>query len=119
MKIREIKEILDADMLAGSELLDEEVSAAFGADLMSDVMAFVDKRVVLMTGLINPQVVRTAEMLDIAAIVFVRGKRPGENIIELAKQKNIAILATKHSLYTASGLLYCAGLTGVRTGGLR
>ncbi|MBE7023151.1 MAG: hypothetical protein IJ285_06225 [Clostridia bacterium] len=112
MKISKIKEILEAEVLAGEELLDSEVDAAFGSDLMSDVLAFVNDRVLLLTGLVNPQVVRTAEMLDISAIVFVRGKRPDENVIELAKTKNIVLLSTTHTLYVASGRLYSAGLTG-------
>lgn len=116
MKIKQIKEILQAEVLSGEEFLDSEVLAAFGADLMSDVMTFVNDKVVLLTGLVNPQVVRTAEMLDIKAIVFVRGKKPGANIIELARDKEMVILSTKNSLYVSSGLLFSAGLKGVETG---
>lgn len=112
MKLSEIKEILEADVLAGEELLDSEVDAAFGSDLMSDVLAFVNDRVMLLTGLVNPQVVRTAEMMDISAIAFVRGKRPDDNVIALAEAKGIAILCTQHTMYVASGRLYSAGLAG-------
>ncbi len=112
MKLSKIKEILEAEVLAGEELLDSEVDAAFGSDLMSDVLAFVNDRVLLLTGLVNPQVVRTAEMLDISAIAFVRGKRPDDDVIALAKAKNIVILSTAHTLYVASGRLYSEGLTG-------
>ena len=116
MKITEVKEILDAKVLTGEELLDTEVKSAFGSDLMSDVLAFVNDKVLLLTGLVNPQVVRTAEMMDISAIVFVRGKCPDENVIALAKAKDIVILTTEHTLYVASGMLYCKGLTGDEKG---
>ncbi len=112
LKVREIAEILKADVLAGEDNLDMEIYSACGADLMSDVMAFVKESVILCTGLVNPQVVRTAEMMDINVICFVRGKVPGEQIIELAKEKNITILATKEPLFIACGKLYQAGLVG-------
>lgn len=112
MKIREIKEILDAKVWVGEEHLDKTVHAACGCDLMSDVLAFAKEKVLLLTGLINPQVIRTAEMLDIKAIVFVRGKCPTEDMIELAKQKHITLLSTQNPLYIACGKLYEKGLGG-------
>ena len=112
MKLSKVKEILEAEVLAGEDMMDIEVDSAFGSDLMSDVLAFVNDRVMLLTGLVNPQVVRTAEMMDISAIVFVRGKQPDENVIALAKAKDIAILTTTHTMYVACGRLYCEGLTG-------
>ncbi len=112
LKVREIVDILEADILAGEENLDMEIYSGCGADLMSDVMAFVKESVILCTGLVNPQVVRTAEMMDINVICFVRGKIPGEQIVELAKEKGITILATKHPLFIACGKLYSAGIVG-------
>jgi len=112
MTIREIKEILNADLIFGEELLDTEVLGACGSDLMSDVLAYSEGNSVLVTGLNNPQVVRTAEMLDIACIVFVRNKIPTEQVVELAKSKNIAVLATKHLMFSSCGLLYEGGLRG-------
>jgi len=112
MTIREIKEILDADLIFGEELLDTEVLGACGSDLMSDVLAYSEGNSVLVTGLNNPQVVRTAEMLDITCIVFVRNKIPTEQVVELAKSKNIAVLATKHLMFSSCGLLYEGGLRG-------
>ncbi len=112
MKLSKVKEILDAKVLVGEELLDGEIDSAFGSDLMSDVLAFAHERIMLLTGLINPQVVRTAEMMDISAILFVRGKCPDDAIIELARAKNIVILSTEHTLYVASGKLYSNGLKG-------
>jgi predicted transcriptional regulator len=111
MKIKEIIKILDAESLAGNENRELEISSACGSDLMSDVMAYVKENVLLLTGLISPQVVRTAEMMDIKVIAFVRGKIPGENIVELAKEKNITILTTKHPMFIACGRLYSAGIT--------
>ena len=112
MKISKISTVLEAAVLTGQENLDVEIYSACGADLMSDVMAFVKENVVLLTGLINPQVVRTAEMMDIKAIVFVRGKNPSQEIIDLANEKGITILTTKYSMFIASGKLYEAGITG-------
>ena len=112
MTIKMMKELLDARVLCGDDFLDKEVTSAFGCDLMSDVLAFVEERVLLLTGLMNPQVVRTAEMMDISAIVFVRGKTPDEGIIELAKSKDMVIITTDYSMYVASGKLYSNGLKG-------
>jgi predicted transcriptional regulator len=112
MKLSEVKEILKGKIISGESRLDEEVDAAFGSDLMSDVLAFVEERVLLLTGLVNPQVVRTAEMMDISAIVFVRGKTPDESVIELAKAKDMVIITTDYSMYVASGKLYFSGLKG-------
>lgn len=112
MKLREVKEILNAEVLVGENHLDREVFLACGSDLMSDVLAFVKEKVILLTGLVNPQVVRTAEMMDIKAIVFVRGKKVSQDVLELAESKNMVILATQHPLYISCGLLYSNGLTG-------
>ncbi|MBZ4646433.1 MAG: hypothetical protein PWR27_1218 [Petroclostridium sp.] len=112
MRLDKIKEILDAEVLTGEEFLDIEVVSACGSDLMSDVLAFVKDQALLLTGLVNPQVVRTAEMMDIRVIAFVRGKVPDKEIIKLAKEKDMVLLTTKHPLYIACGLLYSAGLTG-------
>lgn len=118
MLINDIKKLLNANFLTGEEYSNREVNAAFGCDLMSDVLAFVDDKVVLLTGLINPQVIRTAEMLDLNAIVFVRGKIPPAEVIEIAKEMEIALLATKHTLYTSCGILYSNGLKGITIRGV-
>lgn len=112
MTIREMQEILDAKFLYGEELADVDVEFVFSADMMSDVLAYGGKCSVLMTGLCNPQVVRTAEMLDIVCTIFVRGKMPDDNMLALAIGKGIAILATDHYMFTACGLLYGNGLRG-------
>ena len=110
MKISVVKEILNASIVYGEHLLDEEVFSACGCDLMSDVLAFVKNQGLLLTGLNNPQVVRTAFMMDMKAIVFVRGKEPDDEVVQLAKMKDIIILKTDERLYSAGGKLYNAGL---------
>ncbi len=112
MKIRTIKELLDAEILCCEHLLDTEVNSACGSDMMSDVLAFVKDHAVLLTGLVNPQVVRTAEMMDISCIVFVRGKNPPESVVELAESMDIAVLTTNERMYVACGKLYVNGLAG-------
>lgn len=112
MTVRDILELLDGEILLGEENLDTEVHTACGSDMMSDVLAFVKDQSVLLTGLCNPQVIRTAEMMDIVCIVFVRGKKPDPSAIALAEGRDLAILATNYSLFEACGRLYEKGLTG-------
>lgn len=112
MQIKDVIDILDAQVLCGNELLETEILSACGSDLMSDVLAFVKEQSVLLTGLMNPQVVRTADMMDMRCIVFVRGKEPDESIVELARSRDIVMMKTKHRMYNACGKLYAAGLVG-------
>lgn len=110
MKIRKIAELIDAKILCGEDFLDEEVLSACGSDMMSDVLAYVKDQAVLLTGLVNAQVVRTAMMMDMRCIVFVRNKRPTAEMVELARENHIAILTTAERMYDACGKLYAAGL---------
>ena len=110
MTIKEAAGLLDAEVLCGEELLDKEVDSACGSDMMSDVLAFVKEHSILITGLLNPQGVRTAEMLDMSCIVFVRGKYPGENILQLARDCGIVVMRTEYRMFSACGKLYAAGL---------
>jgi predicted transcriptional regulator len=112
MTLREAKEILEANVLVGDELLDLQIKMACGSDLMSDVLSFVKPESLLLTGLTNPQVVRTAEMADLAAICFVRGKRPDSLTIEMAKAKNIPLLTTPLPMFESCGRLWTQGLPG-------
>ena len=112
MKIRIIRELLDAEVLCGQEYMDREVNSACGSDMMSDVLAYVKDQAVLLTGLNNPQVVRTADMMDMICIVFVRGKAPDEMLLALAEERGIAVMATDKTMFTACGLLYSEGLRG-------
>ncbi len=113
MKLSAIKETLSAEVLTGEEFLDKEANAAFGCDLMSDVLAFVREGTVLLTGLTNPQVIRTAEMIDVFAIIFVRGKKPNGQVLDMAKERNITVMTTDYILYNACGKLYEKGLYGL------
>jgi len=112
LKLREVKEILDADVIVGKEKLDMEVSTAFGADLMSDVMAFAKAGSLLLTGLTNAQVIKTAATSHIAAIILVRGKEPSTEAIDMAKELQIPILTTKYILFETAGILYSKGIVG-------
>lgn len=114
MTIRDVKGIVEGTVLIGEDKLDSPVDTACGSDLMSDVLAFVKDKTVLITGLINTHVVRTAEMLDITCIVFSRGKQPNEEILEMAQEADIAVLSTKMTTYTACGELYLHGLPGTK-----
>lgn len=111
MTINDIVKILNAQVVCG-EQLDVEVHNACGSDMMSDVLAFVKEQSVLLSGLVNTQVVRTAEMMDMVCVVFVRGKQPNDEMIELAKERGIVLLSTPLRMFTACGLLYQNGLTG-------
>ena len=112
MTVKDVKEILNARVLAGEELMDQEVRSACGSDMMSDVLAFSKDHSVLLTGLCNPQAIRTAEMLDIVCLVFVRGKVPDDSVIQMAKDRDLVVLATGHRMFSSCGMLYAAGLGG-------
>jgi predicted transcriptional regulator len=112
LKLSEVKKILNADVIVGEEHLDLEVKTAFGADLMSDVLAFAKAGSLLLTGLTNSHVIRTANILDIAAIILVRGKKPSTETINLAKELKIPLLTTKYILFETAGRLYAKGIVG-------
>ena len=112
MKISMMKELLDAEVVCCEENLGRHVYSACGCDLMSDVLAYVKDQAVLLTGLVNPQVVRTAEMMDMICIVFVRSKAPTQEMIELARESGIVIMKSNKRLYEACGILYANGLVG-------
>ena len=112
MYLREIRRILDAKVLCGEENLDWEAHAACASDFMSDVLAYVKDQALLLTGMVNPQVVRTADMMDMKCIAFVRGKHPDENVLELAKERDMVVMSTPMRMYDACGKLYAKGLGG-------
>lgn len=113
MKIRDLVEILGGRILVGNHDPDEEVPRGGAADLMSDVLAFGTDGMVLMTGLTNPQAVRTAEMAGINVIVFVRDKKPPPETLTLASDSGITLISTSYTMYEACGRLYKAGLPGL------
>ena len=112
MTVEDMRKVLGARVLVGEEHLDREVRSACGADMMSDVLAFSKDHTVLLTGLCNPQVIRTATLLDIVCIIFVRGKKPDEKTLELAREADLVIMETGHRMFSACGMLYEAGLRG-------
>ena len=112
MKISKMQELLNADVLCCEENLGKHVYSAFGCDLMSDVLAYVTDQAVLLTGLVNPQVIRTALMMDMVCIVFVRSKTPDDEMIALAKEHGIVMMSTNKTLYNTCGILYFNGLVG-------
>ena len=113
MKISEIKNTLEATVIVGHEKLDQTIAAAGGADLMDDILAAVAAGSVLLTGLLHEKVLRTAIVAGVGAVVFVRGKKPGEKIIELARSHEMPVLLTHCSMFVASGRLYMNGLRGL------
>jgi predicted transcriptional regulator len=112
VKLTKVQTVLESEVICGEEHLENEVLTVCGADLMSDVLVFTKEKTLLLTGLTNIQVVRTAEVGDLVAIVFVRGKRPGPEVIEMARHKRIPLMVCDYSMYEACGLLYSIGLKG-------
>ena len=112
MKISTLTELLDAKIICGEENIGKHVYSACGSDMMSDVLAYVKDQAVLLTGLVNTQVIRTAMMMDMVCIVFVRSKMPTEEMIELARDHGIVLITSEKRMYDACGILYTSGLTG-------
>ena len=110
MTLKRICEILSAQPLSDNFDEDLEVQCACSSDMMSDVLAFPKEHMVLLTGLVNPQVMRTCDMLDIRAVVFTRGKLPSAEALEMANENGINVMATPLTLFIASGMLYAGGL---------
>ena len=112
MRVDDLANVLDAELLNKVLSGSINVYTACGSDLMSDVMAYGDEKDILLTGLVNPQVVRTAEMMDIKVIIFVRGKRPNNSMLELASEKGIVLMTTRYPMFVACGKLSSAGIIG-------
>ncbi len=112
MNLAEVQKILNAEILWGEHLMQVEISTGFGCDLMSDCLAFAQPQGLMLTGLCNTQAIRTAEILDAKAILIVRGKQPGQEMVALAKEKELPLLATDKLMFDCCGLLFKAGLEG-------
>lgn len=110
MKLKEIAAILNATISCGVEKLDYDVEMGYSSDLMSDVLTLDTDNLVLITGLVNLQAIRTAEMADIRAVVFVRNKKASQQMLDLANDYGMCILESPYSLFKSSGLLFEAGL---------
>jgi len=113
MKLSDCAELLHAKVIVPAGNMDTDIRVACGSDLMSDVMAFsCATNQMMLTGLINPQTIRTAEMMDVRAVIFVRGKTPDDTMIALASEKEITLMSTPFNMFTSCGLLYAAGIRG-------
>jgi predicted transcriptional regulator len=114
MKVYEIKELLNAELHTGENLLDREIIGAYASDLMSDVLAstYLNESAVLVSGLNNVQLIRTAEMLDLVVIVLVRGKKPHPEIVKMAEENGMALMTTTLNMYNSCGMLYAHGMRG-------
>ena len=112
MKIKEIQDLLQAELLCGEDALEGEVYSACCSDMMSDVLAYVKDQGVLLTGLVNAQVIRTAAMMDMPCVVFVRSKIPTEEMLILAEECGIVVMRSSRRAYEACGMLYSSGLGG-------
>ena len=112
MKLTQIRDLLNAQVLCCDDLMETEVLSACATDFMSDALAYIKDQGVMLTGMVNPQVIRTAEMLDMRCIVFVRGKVPTEDMLTLARERGIVIMRSEQRMFIAAGLLYSNGLQG-------
>ena len=110
MNIRELIHIIDGTLISQHANLNREIKGGFGADLMSDVLASIQPEAVLLTGLCNPQVVRTAQMADVAAVVLVRGKQPPVETIRLANEENVPLISTPYGMFEVCGRLHLSGM---------
>ena len=114
MKLREIISLLQAEVLVGDDLIDDvEVDSCFSADLMSDVLGREHANGIMITGITNPQAIRTADIADIKAVGVVRRKQPEPETIALAQQKKIPLFTTRMTMFEACGILYMNGLRAV------
>ena len=113
MKMTEIASILDCRVLCCADRMDNDVFSACGSDMMSDVLAYVKNQAVLLTGLLNAQVIRTAEMMDMVCVVFVRDKKPSAEILSIAEESGIVVMSTHYRMYEACGMLYANGLNRI------
>ena len=118
MRLWDVAKLLDAEVLADSagardERLELTVFSACGSDLMSDVLDFMKDQALLLTGQTNPQVIRTAEMAGMKCIVFVRGKRPDDDLARMAAERGLVLMSTDRRMFEACGILYQSGLRGL------
>jgi predicted transcriptional regulator len=113
MRISELKEILKAKVLVGEDQLDNVITGGGAADLMDDVLAAAARGSALLTGVTTPHVIQTARIVQVGALVIVRGKQPPDEMIAMARSYNIPLLLTDYSLFVACGRLYMNGIRGL------
>lgn len=112
MRLSQVQELLEAVVLSGESHLEEEVYFGFGSDLMSDVLCFANEGAVLLTGLVNKQVLNTANIANMNSIIFVRNKIPNEEVLAMAREMDLVVMTTRYILFESCGLLYLNGLKG-------
>lgn len=113
MNLEELIQLVEGKLWNTSVDMSREIKGGCGADLMSDVLASIQPEAVLLTGLCNPQVVRTAQMADIAAVVLVRGKQPPQETVDLANREDVPLISTPFGMFELCGRLYQAGLSSL------
>ena len=113
MKLKEIVELLEGDLLTGRDQLDKSLKKGGASDLMSDILAALSEKCILLTGLTTVQTVRTAIIAGVGAIVFVRGKKPPKEVVDQARQNGIPLMSTPYSMFVSCGRLYSKGITGL------
>ena len=110
MKISEIAKLLNAEVITGKDKQDIEIKSACGSDMMSDVLAYIKDQSMLLTGLVNTQVVRAAQTMNMRCVCFIRDKRPDDAMIKAAENAGVVLLACKYRMFEACGILYKNGL---------
>ena len=110
MKLKIIIDALEGEVLTDHVDQEQDISCAFGSDLISDILMCTKEPTLLLTGLTNPQIIRLADMIDLLGILFVRGKKPSQEIIDMANERNLPLISTGFTLYKTSGILYNSGL---------
>ena len=113
MKLSQIVDALDAKVLDGGSHLAKEITTCGASDLMSDILAGLSEGCILLTGLTTVQVIRTAMVAGVGAIVFVRGKTPPQEVIDLANEQDLPLISSPYSMFVSCGRLYACNLTGL------
>jgi predicted transcriptional regulator len=113
MKLHEIRDLLQCEVLAGEDDLSVDVHQVVASDGMSEILAFAKSKELMITGLTNIQSIRTADIAGVSAVLYCRGKRPDKKVIDFAKEKRIPVLVTKMVMFDICGVLYNQGLKGV------
>ena len=113
MRLSKIVDTLDATLLIGEDSLDKDITTCGASDLMSDVLAAVCEGCILLTGLTTVQVIRTAIIAGVAAVVFVRGKKPPREVVEMAGAQGLPLISSPYSMFVSCGRLHACNITGL------
>jgi len=113
MKLSQIVEALEAKVLTGDDLLEKNIDTCGASDLMSDILAGLSEGSILLTGLTTVQVIRTAMVAGVGAVIFVRGKTPPQAVIDLAREQDLPLISSPYSMFVSCGRLHACNLTGL------